>query len=173
LIFSSVVLVDLLYHDVVTDEFVLQDFSFVANKQGETWERVTQIRDKFEYDRERRIRERGKNNACWCSAGYLLHALSCNKITTHKLSDIRHSNYCHLQHQLNGCIVLAINISCLMGCRDSRMNAILSYIIICCQNVQLQIVLHMKFQVLLPLYVVCNNIHIFPFSPSMMQHLLP
>jgi hypothetical protein len=35
-----------------------RDFSFVANKQGETWERVTQIRDKFEYDRERRIRER-------------------------------------------------------------------------------------------------------------------
>lgn len=30
------------------------------NKQGETWERVTQIRDKFEYDRERRMRERGK-----------------------------------------------------------------------------------------------------------------
>ncbi|KAK3154105.1 hypothetical protein QOZ80_2BG0186140 [Eleusine coracana subsp. coracana] len=35
-----------------------RDFGFVANNQGETWERVTQIRDKFEYDRERRIRER-------------------------------------------------------------------------------------------------------------------
>jgi GT2 family glycosyltransferase len=90
LIFSSVVLFDLLYHDVVTDEFVLQDFSFVANKQGETWERVTQIRDKFEYDRERKIRERGKDNACWCSAGYFLHDLSCIKITIYKLSDIMH-----------------------------------------------------------------------------------
>ncbi|KAL6634391.1 hypothetical protein ACP70R_027062 [Stipagrostis hirtigluma subsp. patula] len=35
-----------------------KDFGFVANKQGEKWERVTQIRDKFEYDRERRMRER-------------------------------------------------------------------------------------------------------------------
>lgn len=41
-------------------EFVLQDLGFRVNKQGETWERVTQIRDKFEYDRERRMRERGK-----------------------------------------------------------------------------------------------------------------
>ncbi|XP_062223317.1 uncharacterized protein LOC133922137 isoform X2 [Phragmites australis] len=35
-----------------------KDLGFGANKQGETWERVTQIRDKFEYDRERRMRER-------------------------------------------------------------------------------------------------------------------
>lgn len=40
--------------------FVLQDLGFGVNKRGETWERVTQIRDKFEYDRERRMRERGK-----------------------------------------------------------------------------------------------------------------
>jgi hypothetical protein len=45
---------------VVSYEFVLQDLRFGVNKQGETWERVTQIRDKFEYDRERRMRERGK-----------------------------------------------------------------------------------------------------------------
>ncbi|XP_073117836.1 uncharacterized protein [Elaeis guineensis] len=31
---------------------------FGGNKQGDTWERVTQIRDKFEYDRERRMREK-------------------------------------------------------------------------------------------------------------------
>ncbi|KAF2944803.1 hypothetical protein DAI22_02g169300 [Oryza sativa Japonica Group] len=35
-----------------------KDVGFTASKQGETWERVTQIRDKFEYDRERRMRER-------------------------------------------------------------------------------------------------------------------
>ena len=39
---------------------IMQDLGFGVNKQGETWERVTQIRDKFEYDRERRMRERGK-----------------------------------------------------------------------------------------------------------------
>ena len=43
----------------MNNEFVLQDLGFGVNKQGETWERVTQIRDKFEYDRERRMRERG------------------------------------------------------------------------------------------------------------------
>lgn len=45
---------------VVTYKFVLQDLGSGESKQGETWERVTQIRDKFEYDRERRMRERGK-----------------------------------------------------------------------------------------------------------------
>ncbi|VAH06654.1 unnamed protein product [Triticum turgidum subsp. durum] len=35
-----------------------KDLGFGESKQGETWERVTQIRDKFEYDRERRMRER-------------------------------------------------------------------------------------------------------------------
>ncbi|RVW34392.1 hypothetical protein CK203_092170 [Vitis vinifera] len=29
------------------------------NSQGDSWERVSQIRDKFEYDRERRMREKG------------------------------------------------------------------------------------------------------------------
>ncbi|CBI40917.3 unnamed protein product, partial [Vitis vinifera] len=28
------------------------------NSQGDSWERVSQIRDKFEYDRERRMREK-------------------------------------------------------------------------------------------------------------------
>lgn len=44
----------------MNNDSVLQDLGFGVNKQGETWERVTQIRDKFEYDRERRMRERGK-----------------------------------------------------------------------------------------------------------------
>ncbi|XP_040377032.1 uncharacterized protein LOC102710763 isoform X2 [Oryza brachyantha] len=35
-----------------------KDNVFGAGKHGETWERVAQIRDKFEYDRERRMRER-------------------------------------------------------------------------------------------------------------------
>ncbi|KAF6989869.1 hypothetical protein CFC21_007150 [Triticum aestivum] len=35
-----------------------KDLGSGESKQGETWERVTQIRDKFEYDRERRMRER-------------------------------------------------------------------------------------------------------------------
>ncbi|PQQ13804.1 uncharacterized protein Pyn_00048 [Prunus yedoensis var. nudiflora] len=29
-----------------------------GNRQGDTWEKVNQIRDKFEYDRERRMREK-------------------------------------------------------------------------------------------------------------------
>ncbi|KAF8743790.1 hypothetical protein HU200_013531 [Digitaria exilis] len=43
-----------------------------GEQQGETWERVTQIRDKFEYDRERRMRERGKL-CCICSHEYGEH----------------------------------------------------------------------------------------------------
>ncbi|KAI9078939.1 hypothetical protein K1719_039088 [Acacia pycnantha] len=35
-----------------------QDQSFVRNRQGDTWEKVNFIRDKFEYDRERRVREK-------------------------------------------------------------------------------------------------------------------
>nr|BAJ85796.1 predicted protein [Hordeum vulgare subsp. vulgare] len=35
-----------------------KDLGSGESKQGDTWERVTQIRDKFEYDRERRMRER-------------------------------------------------------------------------------------------------------------------
>lgn len=30
------------------------------NMQDDTWEKVNQIRDKFEYDREKRMRERGR-----------------------------------------------------------------------------------------------------------------
>ncbi|RXH97974.1 hypothetical protein DVH24_010299 [Malus domestica] len=29
-----------------------------GSRQGDTWEKVNQIRDKFEYDRERRMREK-------------------------------------------------------------------------------------------------------------------
>ncbi|XP_073007922.1 uncharacterized protein [Typha latifolia] len=35
-----------------------KDQGFGGNPQGDTWERVNQIRDKFEYDRERRMREK-------------------------------------------------------------------------------------------------------------------
>ncbi|XP_028769689.1 uncharacterized protein LOC114727132 isoform X2 [Neltuma alba] len=35
-----------------------QDQSFGRNRQGDTWEKVNFIRDKFEYDRERRMREK-------------------------------------------------------------------------------------------------------------------
>lgn len=38
----------------------MQEQGFVRNGQGDTWEKVNQIRDKFEYDRERRMREKGK-----------------------------------------------------------------------------------------------------------------
>lgn len=34
-----------------------KDFCSGESRHGATWERVTQIRDKFEYDRERRMRE--------------------------------------------------------------------------------------------------------------------
>lgn len=35
-----------------------KDQGFGGNKQADTWEKVGQIRDKFEYDRERRMREK-------------------------------------------------------------------------------------------------------------------
>ncbi|KAF8006809.1 hypothetical protein BT93_K0963 [Corymbia citriodora subsp. variegata] len=36
----------------------VKEQGFVRNGQGDSWERVNQIRDKFEYDRERRTREK-------------------------------------------------------------------------------------------------------------------
>lgn len=38
----------------------MQEPSFRGNRQGDTWEKVGQIRDKFEYDREKRMREKGQ-----------------------------------------------------------------------------------------------------------------
>lgn len=37
----------------------MQDENFGRNRQSDTWEKVNLIRDKFEYDRERRMREKG------------------------------------------------------------------------------------------------------------------
>lgn len=39
--------------------FCMQGEDFRRNMQGDNWENVSQIRDKFEYDRERRMQERG------------------------------------------------------------------------------------------------------------------
>ncbi|KAK9151852.1 hypothetical protein Syun_010161 [Stephania yunnanensis] len=36
----------------------VKDQGFAATQQGDTWEKIGQIRDKFEYDRERRMREK-------------------------------------------------------------------------------------------------------------------
>ncbi|KAG6785408.1 hypothetical protein POTOM_011138 [Populus tomentosa] len=36
----------------------VKDQDFGRNRQGDTWEKVSQIRDKFEYDREKRMREK-------------------------------------------------------------------------------------------------------------------
>ncbi|XP_062081069.1 uncharacterized protein LOC133785867 [Humulus lupulus] len=36
----------------------LKERSFVVNKQDDTWEKVSLVRDKFEYDRERRMRDK-------------------------------------------------------------------------------------------------------------------
>ncbi|KAG2672663.1 hypothetical protein I3843_13G045800 [Carya illinoinensis] len=36
----------------------MKDQGFRRNREGDTWERVSQIRDKFEYDREKRMREK-------------------------------------------------------------------------------------------------------------------
>lgn len=38
--------------------FYLQEWSS-ENRQGDTWERVNQVRDKFEFDREKRMRDKG------------------------------------------------------------------------------------------------------------------
>jgi hypothetical protein len=37
----------------------MQDLNFVRDGKSDTWEKVNLIRDKFEYDRERRMREKG------------------------------------------------------------------------------------------------------------------
>ncbi|WJX24464.1 hypothetical protein P8452_13565 [Trifolium repens] len=37
----------------------LQDLNFVKDMKSNTWEKVNLIGDKFEYDRERRMREKG------------------------------------------------------------------------------------------------------------------
>ncbi|KAI9177145.1 hypothetical protein LWI28_011624 [Acer negundo] len=36
----------------------MKEQGFRGNRQGDNWEKVNQVRDKFEYDRERRMRER-------------------------------------------------------------------------------------------------------------------
>lgn len=38
----------------------MQDQGMGRNMQDDSWEKVNQIRDKFEYDREKRMRERGR-----------------------------------------------------------------------------------------------------------------
>lgn len=38
----------------------MQDQFVGRNGEGGIWEKASQIRDKFEYDRERRMREKGK-----------------------------------------------------------------------------------------------------------------
>lgn len=42
------------------------------NSQSDSWERVSQVRDKFEYDRERRMREKG-----WFQSVGLILCLLC------------------------------------------------------------------------------------------------
>lgn len=39
--------------------FWLQDLGFPSYNQGDSWEKVHQIKDKFEYDRERRMKDKG------------------------------------------------------------------------------------------------------------------
>lgn len=38
----------------------MQEQGSAGNRQIETWQKVNQIRDKFEYDRETRMRDKGK-----------------------------------------------------------------------------------------------------------------
>ncbi|CAK7349437.1 unnamed protein product [Dovyalis caffra] len=40
----------------------MKDQGFGRNRQGDAWEKVSQIRDVFEYDREKRMREKGMLN---------------------------------------------------------------------------------------------------------------
>lgn len=39
--------------------FRLQDQGLPSYNHGDSWEKVHQIRDKFEYDRERRMKDKG------------------------------------------------------------------------------------------------------------------
>ena len=49
----------------------MQEPNSTGNTKAETWEKVHQIRDKFEYDREMRMRDKGMLNVfmldiCFC-----------------------------------------------------------------------------------------------------------
>lgn len=44
----------------------------MRNRQGDTLEKVNQLRDKFEYDREKRMREKGTLNAFNFQADFFL-----------------------------------------------------------------------------------------------------
>ncbi|XP_019051627.1 PREDICTED: uncharacterized protein LOC104587987 isoform X1 [Nelumbo nucifera] len=52
----SLKVLKLLVPEVIFHRWI--DLSFGRNRYGDTWEKVGQIRDKFEYDREKRMREK-------------------------------------------------------------------------------------------------------------------
>lgn len=41
-------------------DYEMQEQGFNRTTQGDNWEKVNQIRDKFEYDEERRMRDKGE-----------------------------------------------------------------------------------------------------------------
>lgn len=43
----------------------MQDQGYPGKRPAGAWDMVGQMRDKFEYDRERRMREKGKINVGW------------------------------------------------------------------------------------------------------------
>lgn len=47
----------------ILPRFSLQDQGLLRNRQDDTWNKVGQIRDKFEYDREKRMQQKGWFNA--------------------------------------------------------------------------------------------------------------
>lgn len=55
-LFQKVALPQGLLSDLI---LFLQDQGFGGNRRDDTWDKVGQIRDKFEYDRERRMTDKG------------------------------------------------------------------------------------------------------------------
>lgn len=73
----------LLLYDISTRQkpFYLQDQFVGRNREGGTWEQASQIRDKFEYDRERRMREKGEFT--W----FYFTCCSCMRMVLHLIYD--------------------------------------------------------------------------------------
>ncbi|KAG6387704.1 hypothetical protein SASPL_152896 [Salvia splendens] len=59
------------------DQIKLQVQFVGRNKESDTWEKASQIRDKFEYDRERRMREKGQLTWLYLNCFLLVHAWFC------------------------------------------------------------------------------------------------
>ncbi|KAK2651018.1 hypothetical protein Ddye_018507 [Dipteronia dyeriana] len=75
--------------------FQLQEQGFRGNRQGDNWEKANQVRDKFEYNRERRMRERGRGRL---NVFYLVNDLF--RVIFRLFCSLEYHTYWHLGLQM-------------------------------------------------------------------------